>query len=916
MNNKTEIWKQASEVYAEISEFSPKQALEHLYGIKNITQSVRDAVITLINAGSQASQYYADEISVKYNVDFNSAQNFKSGQCLDEYELLEELGHGGMSQVFKAKRINIEQQTEVAIKIFAPRDNSQELLTHFINEQKILAGLSHPHIVKLLHGGKTEDGITYLVMELIENAQPLDDYCQQNTLGVNSKIQLICQCADALAYSHANLIIHRDLKPDNILINGNKELKIVDFGIAKLINNDISGNKTTLMALTPSYAAPEQINSGQITVKADIFSLAVVALNLLVETEPLPKDRLIKSCANDEAYLDTIFKQLNCSKDLKNILRKALEQNPDKRYSSMQSFADDLTNYLANKPVNATSQSLVYRIQKFSKRRAALFATMVSFMVFLVVGSILGFQQYKQIKIEAEKANQVKQFMLDAYAQTNPDYAKGSVITAEDILNSTAKRIEKSNLDKPILFELLQTIGIAYGQIGQAQKAADFLEKSLLIYPSNTKSLAYQAQFLSNAANWHELNKILSNVKFETIKSGYDKAKLYRILAKVQANESKFNLATDNLNKAIALNISNLDKNEELLSMRLMAEFLFLQSKPKQGITLLENILKDPELDQTSSLGMGLRSDLNTLYTDIGELDMAQAGWDKLIKQQRVILGEFHPELASALVQFSGVSRYQGKMDLAMEQAKEAHEIHKKVFGNNSIKTASSYNLLAVLFYQTGDFPQAIELMYKAVSIFEQEQSADYADTLELKTNLSALLLASKRYNEAEQTAREVYTIQLKKLGSTHDSTIYSQQTLAKSLAFLNRLDEAQLLATDALNNAITHLDDKNPLISGAYFTIAQIYFKQGKFAQAIEKYKIILEKKLIAENNPNHPRLMQEMAKVYSKMMENKLANEHHLKTVKSFTNIYGEDHKKTKGAYANYTAFLTLQGKDNTNL
>jgi serine/threonine-protein kinase len=906
VSNKTKVWKKASEIYAEISELSPQQALAHVYGIENITVDVREAIITLINAGSQASQYYVDNISQGFNFGFNNAQNYSVGQQLDEYELLEEIGHGGMSQVFKAKRINSEQQTQVAIKIFAPKNNSNELLNHFLNEQKILAELSHPNIVKMLHSGKTDDNITYLVMELIEDAQPLDLFCEQNKLSTNKKIKYITQCAQALSYSHANLIIHRDLKPDNILINKDKELKIVDFGIAKLINNDLLGNKTTIMALTPSYAAPEQINSGSISIKTDIFSLAVVALDLLTKENPLPKDRLIKSCANDEHHIDALLKSLKIDKDLKNILNKALEQEPDKRYSSMQSFADDLNNYLTSNPVNATAQSFFYRIQKFAKRRSALFATMVSFLAFMIIGSIVGYKQYQQIKIEAQKANQVKQFMLDAYAQTNPDYAKGSVVTAEDILNSTSNKLSTSQLDNAVKFELLQTIGIAYGQIGQPQKAVDFLGKSLEIEPNNSTSIAYQAQYLSNSENWQALNKILNNTEIETIESNIDKSILYRVLAKTQAKESKFEQAIASLNKAIALNINNLNSKEKLLSQRLMAEFLYLQSKPKQGIKLLENLLKEPKLDKTSSLGMGIRSDLNTLYTDIGELKKAQEGWEILTKQQRQILGDTHPELAKSLMQYSGVSRYQGNINLALKQVQEALAINIKAFGEDSINTAVSLNSLAVIKYQTGDFPKAIEYMYRAVKIFENKQSKDYADTLELKTNLAALLLASKRYVEAEKIARDVYNIQVEKLGKTHDSTIYSQQTLAKSLVFLNQLDEALFLAQEALDNAKKYLTETNPLTSGAYFTLATIFTKQNENAKALKTYKILLDNKYIAENSPNYPRLLEALAKVYMKIGNNKQANMHYIKSIEFLENIYGSDHKKTVKVKQDYSDFL----------
>ncbi|MFK8012421.1 MAG: protein kinase, partial [Marinicellaceae bacterium] len=155
MNQKTEVWKQASEVYNEVSELTVKQALAHVHGIKNISIEVQKAVITLINSGNQASLFFEENIANKFNIILNDS--IQVGQRLGEYELLEILGHGGMSQVFKAKRLDTETQKQVAIKVFSPRDNSSELLNHFINEQKILSQFSHPNIVEMLHGGKTDD---------------------------------------------------------------------------------------------------------------------------------------------------------------------------------------------------------------------------------------------------------------------------------------------------------------------------------------------------------------------------------------------------------------------------------------------------------------------------------------------------------------------------------------------------------------------------------------------------------------------------------------------------------------------------------------------------------------------------------------------------------------------------------------
>jgi len=301
-----QLWKHALEIYKDIAQLSVDEAINRVDSLHNLSYELKQAVITLVNSGNQASQYIAQNFSVKPSDFSNNQISYKTGDELDAYQLLEKLGAGGMSSVFKAKRNDVESQKLVAIKIFSPQTYSPQLLEHFISEQKILSELSHPHIVEMLHGGKAEDETTYLVMELIQQALPITGYCKN--LPIKQKIHFILQSAQALAYSHANLIIHRDLKPDNILIDKKGTLKIVDFGIAKLINNDLVSNKTTIMALTPNYAAPEQINSEKISTKTDIFSLAVVAVELLHGKRFLPKDRLIKSCDNDEHVINTTLK--------------------------------------------------------------------------------------------------------------------------------------------------------------------------------------------------------------------------------------------------------------------------------------------------------------------------------------------------------------------------------------------------------------------------------------------------------------------------------------------------------------------------------------------------------------------------------------------------------------------------------
>ncbi len=900
----TELWIKASEIYTEISELSVKQALARLDELINLPSEVREAVHTLINIGSsEATQFFQKKITPLF--DNGIEPIYKIGQTLDEYELVEELGHGGMAQVFKAKRTDAENQRFVAIKVFSPRFKSQELLNHFINEQKILSGLSHPHIVKMLHGGKTQDKTVYLVMELVEEALPINDYCKDNKLSSREIMTLMTQCADALAYTHANLIIHRDLKPDNILINHNKELKIVDFGIAKLMTKDISGHKTTIMALTPSYAAPEQINAEQISVETDVFSLAVVALSLLINDDPLPKDRLIKSCANDESHLDLVLKKANIDKDLKNIFTKALAQEPVKRYSSMQAFSDDLNNWLDNKPVNATSQSLFYRVQKFAKRRSALFATMVSFMFFLIVGSFLGLQQYKQIKIEAEKANQVKQFMLDAFELTDPNLSKGLKITAENILDSANNKIN-DDIDPEIRFELLQTIGESYWKIGYPQKATNNLNQSLQIKPNNSRSTALLLETLFNSEQYKALNDQFAQLNIERLDSIIDQSTAYRVKGAMMTKESNFSEAEPLLLKSLALS-EQIKHLKSTLSVKSDLAYLYhSQSNTEKAIELLENTIKENDSMPTDTTIMQLKSELGRYYDNVGQYQKSISVLSLLEQQQRKILGNQHPALALTLNQMADTNEALGQLDIAKKLSEESYQIYLMRYGKKSVKTASVLNSLAILYYRNGDIKKSIQLMYEVANVFEEIYKSGYIDTLEVKTNLAALLSHDGRNKEAAEIAREIYDSRLEKLGPLHESTMYTQCILALSLAKSSRLDEALELAQLANKNALENQGIDHPIAAETYSTLVKVYKLSNNYQAGIDIINIMISKGLHKPSSPRYYTILIDMAQLYQLNNDFDNANLYFIKAIENSTTVFNEKHKQVIKVRLKYAKFL----------
>ncbi len=906
-NEKTQLWKQAVEIYKEISELPVSDAIEHVDSIHNLSYELKQAVITLVNAGNQASQYIDKNFSPQHLNKSPREINYQVGDDLGDYRLLEELGKGGMSYVFKAKRRDVEPQKLVAIKIFSPKSYSPQLLEHFISEQKILSELNHANIVDMLHGGKAEDGATYLVMELIDEALPINKY--GHNLSTKEKINLILQCAQALAYSHANLIIHRDLKPDNILIDKTGQLKIVDFGIAKLINNTRATDKTTIMALTPSYAAPEQVNSEKISTKTDIFSLAVVAVELLYGKKFLPKDRLIKSCEKDEQAIAVTLKSLNIDKDLKNILHQGLAQNPNDRYPSMQSFADDLNNYLQDLPVTATAQSVFYRLGKFAKRRKALFISLLSLLSTLILSLGVTLWQNHQIKIESAKAQSVKQFMLDAFEVTDPNVNEGLNISAQDILKIATDKIQQnSNIDDKIKFDLYQSIGIAYGQLGFLDKAINMILQSLAIEKNDSKSLSFLAHFLQLSSQENELIKLMSKVNISNIKNSSDRIRFHLIKTKMLIGEGKFKEA---FAETKLIKDKQTSDEEYIQKQRVIASIYFQQSNFKLAINTLNEALNKTTLTKNNTYTLGLKKDLVLYSIKKGDYDTALSINKDLIKQMRFILNNRHPDLGDTLIQLSDIYLSKGDMVKALKSAQESYKIFLQLYGKNNVKVAKALTSLGILSYRKNELEDAEQQLSDAVVIYEKNYPLNHIETLEAKTNLAAFYNAITKTKKAERLLQDIYKIQLQTLGEKHRTTILTQQHLARAMSTLGKHTQAIKLAKLAIKNTHDMFEENNPVRYGSDYVLAKIYQQAGKYDKALELYLTQEKNNNLKTNNPKHAILQFDIASCYAQLKRQKKANEFFNKSIKSYSEIFSPLHPVTLKIQLKYAQFLKEYGQ-----
>jgi eukaryotic-like serine/threonine-protein kinase len=376
------------------------------------------------------------------------------GRRLGTYEIVEQIGVGGMGEVYRATRADDQYHKQVAIKLVRASQNSDFVIRRFKNERQILAGLDHPNIARMLDGGTTEEGIPYFVMELIEG-QPITEYCDSRDLPIVERLKLFAAVCSALQYAHQRLIVHRDIKPSNILVTHEGTPKLLDFGIAKIVDTESETGPATLTifrALTPGYASPEQVKGEPITTASDVYSLGVVLYEMLTgqhpysapgstphqiaravcEVDPEKPSMVVRqtegspsACGQpplrsattvrlDESSADRLSKRL--SGDLDNIVLMALRKEPERRYPSVDKFAEDLRRHLVNLPVFARKDTAGYRISKFVARHKAGVAATAAAIIILMVGIVA---TLREAQIAREQASIARSQRARAEARFN-----------------------------------------------------------------------------------------------------------------------------------------------------------------------------------------------------------------------------------------------------------------------------------------------------------------------------------------------------------------------------------------------------------------------------------------------------------------------------------------------------------------
>jgi eukaryotic-like serine/threonine-protein kinase len=839
-----ENWRRVRELFDAIADLPAESwnaALDEL-GVDD--PALREEVLALLRADgedlirtvveAQAPQMVADMAREDAEIE----QQNLAGLVVGSFRLIREVGSGGMGTVWLAERIDGGFDQEVAIKLIRPGWDAREVMARFRAERQILAHLNHPNIAHLIDGGMTAEGRPWLALEYVDGAD-LRAYCDASQLDINERLRLFLTVCAAVSHAHAHLIVHRDLKPSNLLVTAAGEVKLLDFGIAKLIDSDAS-HASLQRVFTPEYAAPEQVRGDVMTTSVDVYALGLLLYELLTGRRPykvanstpaayeraiLDQEPTRPSLAFTDADagedLDARAAQREMSPqrlrrelrgDLDAIVLKALRKQPEQRYASVADLAADIENHLLQRPVAARRGGWRYRSARFLRRHAlaASFAGLA--LTTLVTGLAATTWQANEARLqrdlargERDKSSQTLEFLLDIFRSADPAATKGEKITAEELLKSGAERAEHFRFkDAAVHFDLLMAMGEAYLGIGASKEALDLFNRALEVQgtrlPNETGKRVHALTLLAR-----------SEGSLDDLKGGARHLDEAGLLLPTDAGESE--LAADFLMTRGINRMSQGDITGAIDDMS-RGTNLFLK-------------LRGAADDTTASSAITL----SWAYDDQDRHVEARAMLEPIVAALRASDATNPARLADALDALANTYTTSAEAAAASQMRKDALDITRHVYGNTHGYVGIRLNNLAFSLMRSHDYPGANAAMKEAIEVrrsLEPPGSRKFGKSL---NNLASTEYALGQWAEAERLWKQA--IEIRRKGADTTDTAYSLTGLAGAEREQGNLVEARRNIDEAVALLRTHPSPKPTHLARTLAEHVEVDLAQGIIACA-----------------------------------------------------------------------------------
>jgi serine/threonine protein kinase/Flp pilus assembly protein TadD len=761
------------------------------------------------------------------------------------YRLVREIGRGGMGSVFLAERDDEQFRQRVAVKLVAPGVGGREVVRRFRAERQILASLHHPGIARLLDGGVTDDGRPYLVMEHVDG-EPIDAWCDRRSLPLEARLRLFCTVARAVHHAHRNLVVHRDLKPSNVLVSGEGEVRLLDFGIAKILDPasapcTVPLTRTGDRLMTPQYAAPEQVRGGPVTTATDVYGLGLLLYELLCGRRPYelggrpPADAERVACDTEPPRPSTAAGRpaegapapspedaarargttpaglrRRLAGDLDRIAMKALRKEPERRYPSAEQMAEDVERYLAGRPVAARGDSGGYRLRRFAGRHlwglavaAAFVALLGGYATTVTVQARRVERALAQARLEAEKAEQVTAFTLGLFETGDPTRGGDDSLTVQELLRRGVERAERLRGRPAAQAQMLDVVGRVYRELGAYDRALPVLEQALAL-----RRAAFGERHPATAESLHHLGEALY------AQGRYDAAEpLYRRALAVQR------ALLGEPHPDLARTLASLG---HLLQDR--GDYAGAERATREALAMRRAFFGAEHPDVAESL-----SSLAFQLQLQGRPAEAEPLLRDALAMRRRTLGAEHPAVAEAMSELGLHLVQRGRLAEAEPLYRDALAMRRRLLGDAHPDVSRVQGLLAALLRRRGDLAEAESLYHASIGLGRRALGPDHPDLAHTVNGLALLLRDRGDLDGAERLSREVLAVRSRTLGGAHPSVARSLAQLGGILRARGDPAAAEPLLLDALRMQRRLLGDGHPQVAETARELVSLYDAAGR---------------------------------------------------------------------------------------
>lgn len=857
-----ERWQQIQQVFDEAIELAPAAQAAFLRQLAEDDKGLHDEVADLIAADQAAGTFLGKEAAQRMApLIVESDPDEPEEERVGAYRIVSRIGRGGMGSVYLAERADGQFQQQVALKIIRRGLDTEDILSRFLYERQILASLDHPNIARLYDGGMTTDGRPYFVMEYVDGV-PIDQYCNTHRLTPQQRLGLFRTVGRAVQYAHQNMVIHRDLKPSNILVTQAGEVKLLDFGIAKLVDDEampLTRPQTTdgLRLMTPEYASPEQVRGLPVTTATDVYALGVLLYELLtgrrpyeiaervqreierviLEEEPTrPSTAISRVAPGTEpaatttsplaptSITETHAVSLNklkkiLSGDLDNIILKALKKEPERRYGTVDQLLGDVHNYLNGLPVSAHRDSLGYRTLKFVQRhKVGVAATSVIALlgIAVFVFSLVTASQAQQlaeerdrVALEAEKAERVQAFLISIFDVADPGKTDGQQVTAREILEQGVVRIEEELTEQPALkAELLDAMGEVYIMLSDYAQARALYTQSL-----NLKREVWGGQdHVEVAYTMHQLAQIdYFEGTYEA--SGAGHRTVLDMRRRLYEGDHPY----------IAYSLSQI-----AMSQWGQGQYADAAATLQAALEMRQRL---PEI-AAHSVAPDLKN-LGALYTTLAQYAEAEQYLRQALQGFRSNPDVEAYWIPNTLSDLAMVLMYQGNYEEAESLMRESLQETQRIYGDLHDNVAAIMGNWGIILARQQKYAEAERIEREALAIRQQLYPGVNAQVAYSLSNLGSLLNLQGRPGEAEPMLREALAMRRHLYGTSHPNVQATLSSLCGVLKDQQRFVEANTCFRESYEMGRSFFEETHINMLAERMAWAEMYTVWGRYADA-----------------------------------------------------------------------------------